>query len=398
MTVEVRPIAGEEEARQAFDVLRRAFNYARDEEDRWVATVGPLERTRAVIAGGRVAAFARVRPFGQFFGGRRVPLGGFSPVGTAPEHRGRGYATLVTTAHFEALRERGEVLAGLYPASTPLYRGVGFGLAGVWGEHRVPAEDLRRLPAPSSAGPALRRAEPADLPAIVDCYANFAPAVNGWLDRPQVWWDRILVDRWEERHVYVADDGAGGVAGYVGYEQTGGRAAAYVIRVLEVVARHDDVARALWRLVGSSSTLAKEITVVGPPEHPLFLLLPEQTLTPGKQLRSMLRLVDAPGAVAARGYPAGLRAAVDLEIAGDRQCPWNNGAWRLEVDGGKGSLTPGGRGAVRLGPPALASLWSGYATPVALAGAGLLEGGGPGDLDLLAAMFAGPTPWMSDFY
>ena len=118
MTVEVRPLAGEEEARQAFDVLRRAFNYPRDDEDRWVASVGPLERTRAVFVDARVASVARVRPFGQFFGGRRVPLGGFSPVGTAPEYRGRGYAQLVTIAHFEAQRERGEVLSLAFSKAT----------------------------------------------------------------------------------------------------------------------------------------------------------------------------------------------------------------------------------------------------------------------------------------
>jgi predicted acetyltransferase len=398
VTVAVRPLAGEEEARQAFDVLRRAFDYPRDDEDRWVTSVGPLERTRAVFVDGRVASVARVRPFGQFFGGRRVPLGGFSPVGTAPEYRGRGYARLVTIAHFEAQRERGEVLAGLYPASTPLYRSVGFGLAGVWAEHSIAGEHLRRLPASPEGEPAVRPAGRADLPAIRACYAAVAPTMTGWLDRPEVWWDRILGERWDFRHVYVVD-GDAGLAGYVVYEHTAKTpTVVYGLRVLEVVAGGEAVARALWRLVGSSSTMAREVSVVGPPEHPLLLLLPEQTLTPTNQLRSMLRLVDAPGAVAARGYPAGLRAAADLEIVDDRHCPWNNGLWRLEVEDGKGSLAPGGRGTLRLGPQALATLWSGYASPEALAAAGLLEGAGPAELSALAGAFAGPTPWMPDFY
>jgi predicted acetyltransferase len=397
--VEVRPLSGDEEARQAFDVLRRSFNIPRSEDDDVTAHLGPPERTRVVVVDGRVAAFSRLRAFGQYFGGRRVPLGGFTAVGTAPEYRNRGYARLVTAAHFEAMRNRGEVLAGLYPSSTPLYRGVGFGLGGVWATHRLPAERLRALPGPAAGSFPVRRATRADLPAVYACYAACAPRVTGWLDRPQVWWDRILIDKWDDRYVYVVDDaGSSSILGYVGYDHTDPSPSGYTIRVLEVVTGRADVARALWRLVGSSSTFASDVIVTGPPEHPLLLLLPEQDLKPHRQLRFMLRLVDAPGAVAARGFPTGLEATADLEIVGDCQCPWNEGRWRLVVGDGEGTLKRGGAGTVRLRPPALASLWSGYAGARALAAAGLLEGGCDLELDALEAAFAGPTPWSVDFY
>jgi predicted acetyltransferase len=308
----------------------------------------------------------------------------------------------VTTAHFEAMRARGEVLAGLYPASTALYRGVGFGLGGVWATHRVSGERLRAIPAGSAAPLPARRATRADLPAVYDCYAANAPAVPGWLDRPQVWWDRILADKWDDRYVYVVDNdgdaGGGPILGYTAYEHTDPSSSGYTIRAFEVVAGRADVARALWRLVGSSSTVARHVIVNGPPEHPLLLLLPEQDLEPNQQLRFMLRLVDAPGAVAARGFPPGTNVTVDLEIHDDCHCPWNDGRWRLVVADGQGILERGGTGAVGLAPPALASLWSGYAGARSLAAAGLLDGAGGSDLDALDAAFAGPTPWSVDFY
>jgi predicted acetyltransferase len=398
--VEVRPIAGDDEAHQAFDVLRRSFNIPRSEDDDVMAHLGPLERTRVVVVDGRVVAFSRLRDFGQYFGGRRVPLGGFSAVATAPEHRGRGYARVVTAAHFEAMRDRGEVLAGLYPGSTPLYRGIGFGLGGVWATHRLPAERLRALPGPAAGSLPVRRVTRADLPAVYACYAACAPKVTGWLDRPQVWWERILIDKWHHRYVYVVDDdhGDGSILGYVSYEHTDPSPSGYTIQVHEVVAGRGDVARALWRLVGTSSTFSRDVIVTGPPEHPLLLLLPEQHLEPHDQMRFMLRLVDAPGAVAARGFPPGTRATVDLEIHDDCQCPWNEGRWRLVVGDGQGALERGGAGTVRLAPPALASLWSGYAPARALAAAGLLEGGAGSELDALEAVFSGPTPWAVDFY
>ena len=405
MSVEVRPLR-EEETGEAYDVVRRSFNSPKADEEKWVANLGPLERTRVVMAGGRIAAFSRLRPFGQFFGGCRVPLGGYSPVATAPEHRGRGYGSLVTVAHYEEMRARGEALAGLYPASTPLYRAVGFGLGGVWAEHEVPAERLRGLAA-GGLGVTPRRATRDDLPAIYACYARAAPTVDGWLDRPEVWWRRILADPWDDRHVYVVDGdggpGAGGssLAGYVAYEHTEAPRWGYGLKVGDVVAERPDVAAALWALVGSSSTMAPFVVVKGPPEHPLLLLLPEQEVRQTEALRWMLRLVDAPGAVAARGYPAGLRVAVDLEITGDRHCPWNNGRWRLVVEDGCGRLEPGGgvTGAdVRVEPPALASLWSGYSSASALAAAGLLAGAREAAVAALDAAFAGPTPWSLDFY
>jgi predicted acetyltransferase len=394
MDVDVRPVAGEPELREAWQLLCRAFNWPRSDEDRFVATAGPLERTRGVFVGGQLAAFSRVRPFGQHWGGRRVPMGGYSPVVTAPEHRGRGLATLVTTAHFEALRDRNEPLAGLFPASTPLYRKAGFGLAGVWTERELPADRLRALP--TRADVVMRLADRGDRPAIEACYARVAPATSGWLDRPAVWWERILDERWAERQIYVVE-GTDGLDGYVVYEHLPAERWGFTIRVHEVVARRPEVALALWRLVGTSSSLVRTVLAKGPPEHPLLLILPEQDLRPVQELRWMLRLIDASAAVAARGFPPGLRAVVDLSVA-DAACPWNDGLHRLEVEDGSGTLVPGGTGAFRVDASALATLYAGYASAGALAAAGLLRGAEPADIAALEAVFAGPTPWMPDFF
>jgi predicted acetyltransferase len=43
-------------------------------------------------------------------------------------------------------------------------------------------------------------------------------------------------------------------------------------------------------------------------------------------------------------------------------------------------------------------MYTGYAAARTLAAAGLLRGATERDLDALHAVFAGPTPWMPDFY
>lgn len=377
-------------------MLCRAFNWQPGDADAWMAHVH-RDRCLALFSGPDVVAFSHLRPFAQFFGGRAVPMGGYSPIGVAAEHRGRGHATAVTVAHFPAMRDRGEPIAALYPASTRLYRRAGFELAGVRSTRTLSARTLQLLPVPSEI--AVRAGTEEDLPAVRACYRRIAPDHDGWLDRPDVWWERLLGERFDQHHLYVVDGEAGDLLGYVRYDHLPpeGREWGYTIAVAEVVTARAEVEAALWRLVGSSSTLVETVHAVGPPEHPLLLALPEQDLRTRGELRWMLRVVDARAAVGARGFPPAVEVGVDLELE-DHDCPWNAGRWRLSIEGGVGRLDPGGRGTVRLGPRGLAALWSGYAPPATLAQAGLLDGGTPADLAGLRAGFAGPTPWMPDFF
>ena len=82
----------------------------------------------------------------------------------------------------------------------------------------------------------------------------------------------------------------------------------------------------------------------------------------------------------------------------DAQCEWNTGRWQFVLDAGEARLERGGDGTIELGIGALSSLYTGYTSPWQLASAGLLHGGGAADHAALAAAFAGPTPWMPDFY
>jgi hypothetical protein len=132
----------------------------------------------------------------------------------------------------------------------------------------------------------------------------------------------------------------------------------------------------------------------------------------------MLRLLDAPAAIAARGFPA-TDLAVPLLLADDLR-PANAGRWDLTVRSGRGSLTryrtgqvhapdtpasPSGQQsgqqsgqhggpALELGARGLAALYAG--TPVAtLRRAGLAAGGSPAADAALDAAFAA-TPYMLD--
>ncbi len=393
----VRVPETEEEWRGCYRVMARGFNLGLTEEkEQDFLSKVHRDRCLAVFVDGEVAAWAQVRPFGQFFGARRVAMGGYSPVATAPEHRGLGLASMVTAAHFPLMRERGEVISGLYPASTQLYRKAGFELGGAFTQRKFPTRSLHHLQSP--AGLRARRAKVEDLPAIKECYRRFALSQPGWLDRPDVWWERLLpADSFDEHHVYVVAAGAGVLRGYVRYLHIPKEPWGYTVQVQELCAEEPEVSLALWRLVGSSSTQAEFVQVVAPPEHPLLLLLPDQEMQTPSEIRWMSRIIDAAGAVAARGYPPALRLSVDIEV-GDDHCEWNEGRWRLTVEDGAGLLERGGTGEVTMSVNALAALYTGYASARTLQHAGLISSASPAALEDITSAFAGPTPWCADFY
>ncbi|HJY58143.1 MAG TPA: sterol carrier protein domain-containing protein, partial [Streptosporangiaceae bacterium] len=115
----------------------------------------------------------------------------------------------------------------------------------------------------------------------------------------------------------------------------------------------------------------------------------------------MLRVVDAPAAIAARGFPAAVSLAVPLAIHDDAR-PANSGRWALTVTDGRGvldPLTPSGARAdppLTLGARGLAALYAG--TPVStLRQAGLAADGSPADDAALDTAFAG-TAYMLDAF
>jgi predicted acetyltransferase len=109
----------------------------------------------------------------------------------------------------------------------------------------------------------------------------------------------------------------------------------------------------------------------------------------------MTRLVDPVAAVLARGFAAEIDAEVQLPLA-DPVLTAKHGRNVQRVGKGRGELARGGRGELRIDAGAFASLFTGYATPDALARAGRLSGAPGPSRAALAAAFAGPTPWMPD--
>jgi predicted acetyltransferase len=382
MTFRCRPATPDDHPGLA-RVLGQSFNFP--EAERWQPfwrRVGP-EGLFAVEEGGRIIGGCGVYDMGQRWLGRHVRLGGVAGVGVAPEHRGRGVARALMGSVLEDLARRGLPMAGLYPASQPVYRSVGYEQSG----ERI----LYELPLASLAGirPELPMVQlEAQLPETEEALrARYAPE-HGNLDRDGAMWERLLRPTEGRREVWLI-----GEAGYV-VVQPLGQDIHWNVQVMDYAAPDAATARSLLGLCASLRSLCEKLRWYGSPSDLLLGLVPEVGWSVVQHQRWMLRLVDLGAALAGRGWAAEGQLELSVE---DPLLPHNSGDWRLVVEGGQGRLERGRGGGLRMGPRALGPLYSGLYSASRLAQLGLLSGSVAG-LQAADRLFAAPLPWMRDMY
>jgi predicted acetyltransferase len=382
------------------DLAERAFGTkGADDRDRWrEATSGFIAEGRCLGAfvGGRPAGSAVYHDMRQWWSGRQVPMAGVSSVQVAPEDRGRGIGRLLMTALLEEVAARGYPLSALYPATMPLYRSLGWELAGGRYTAVIPARSLFSLapPDPGATGgtggpgqPELRRAGPADVAAVLSVIGRVHEAAR---DCGPITWDAVTVGRWlaePDIYTYLCDDGL------LVYRWHNGNDDLFVEGAEAVSAA---TVRAFWSHVGGYASTADKVYARVGPADAFWWLARERDADVQRRSMWMLRVVDAAAAIAGRGFPAAVSLRVPLRIADDL-CPANSGSWQLTVAGGTGTLDPAAPAppaAVHLGARGLAALYAG--TPlVTLRQAGLASGGSAQDDAALDAAFAA-TPYMLD--
>src|SRR5688572_29842589 len=130
-----------------WELDRDAFHVSPARRDGFLRRYDPA-RVIGAFEGERLLATGAALPLAQLFGGRAVPMGGLASVAVVPDRRGEGLATRVCQEALRAMRARGEVISTLYPASTRLYRGLGWEVAGFYAWHKLVPSTLHALPAP----------------------------------------------------------------------------------------------------------------------------------------------------------------------------------------------------------------------------------------------------------
>ncbi|MCI0572821.1 MAG: GNAT family N-acetyltransferase [Myxococcaceae bacterium] len=384
--------AGDAERLRLGEVLAESFNFPAADAPAWFDYSGH-ENLRVLRRGSEVVGGLVGIPMGQFWGGRPVRLFGVAGVAVAPWARGSGAATWMMGEALREARQAGFPLAGLYPATQPVYRRVGYEQAGVRCELRAPVISVPEGP----REPALRPFVAQDLPAVQALYRELAQHRQGWLDRGSYVWHRVQHPRGMAASGYVLEEG-GRLTGYVFLARVRppGSTFNFDLVLTDWAARSPNGWRRLLTFLADHGSLVRDIVWYGGPADPLVQLFDEQTVSTQVLYQWMLRVLDVEAALTARGYPRGMTASLHLEVE-DALLPENAGRWVLEVSGGEARVRRGGEGALRCDARALACLYSGHRTASALAAVGVLQGT-PDALVSAEALFAGPAPHMPDMY
>jgi predicted acetyltransferase len=354
---------------QIYEVGRLAFGAPRDPDPQsfwsnqqgWYGLVAELD--------GRVGGTLKIRDYQQFFGGVAVPMGGVANVAVSPAARGHGVATALLDAILPEMRDRGQSVSALYPSVPPLYRSRGWEQTGNYERVHLRPELFAMLPKPAERL-VMRRATEADLPALHDCYLRFARTVDGMLDRTTAAFRLEKLLELDILEIVPGEDGT--VRGYL----TGERPEGDKLIVHDLVADDRDTVLGLFANLGRWTGILADISlrINDPAWWQLLVALP--VVYDVRNHPWMLRVVDLPAAVAARGWPVAAHLAptsVDIEVV-DEHAPWQAGRHRLVVDGGKVVCEPGGDGTVRLQARALGPWYAGSADTDMLRRGGLLEG------------------------
>jgi predicted acetyltransferase len=363
----------------------------------WAHRSGPTN-IRLLHEGGRPVAGLLRLPMGQHWGGRSVPMVGIAGVAVPPENRGRGYARRLMALAVRELADEGVALSTLYASTQPLYRSVGYEQAGAYCRVKMP---------PPRATPdhrwALCPLTEADEPEARGVYARFARGFDGTLNRGDYVWRRTLEFR-ERTYIGlgVREPGPAGATGplrgYMRYSQTRGDRLADVL-ISDLAFDHPDAGRRLLGAMADFGTVVDSITFAAGATHPILTL--NGSLWFDMELGDywLMRVCDARAALEARGWPAGVKARLRLEVT-DALVPANAGVWTLSVEGGRATLERDdapGLPTLRANERGLASLYAGYLGAHGLALAGLIEGDAEA-MALADSIFVRATPWMLDAF
>jgi predicted acetyltransferase len=322
----------------------------------------------------------------QWWGGRLVHAADIAGVAVAAEARGQGVARALMGRMLESARERGAVVSALFPSISTVYRRLGWASVGSVDTWSVPTLALPRTGVP---GLTVREGTDVDLVASHELYRTVAATNNGMLSRDELRFQRTELPDIADGLTVVADGDS--VVAYAIWTRGPRYGPDGALTVHDVLALNQDAARSLLAVLSSWHTVVPELRIRLLAGDAVTDLISVETL-PHTSLGWMHRPVDVAGAVAARGWPAGVSGRASFTLTDDL-APWNAGAWELSVSDGAGELKRCGDASAELSVAGFASLFCGVASPAQVAAAGHAAGSAT-DLAALGVLAVGTPPRM----
>ena len=403
---EIRPVTTEELPGYC-RTIEAAFGHHLDEVDlAWQVPMVEADRTLAVYEGGRMVGTAGAYSMEITVPGlRSVSMAGVTAVSVQPTHRRRGLLRALMRHQLDDLQAAGEAIAGLTASQSLIYGRFGYGLAVALEVREIaPRHSAFARPVPEGGRFTMLDANEA-AKVIPDLQERIRRLQVGDATPMATYWDAYFQDpkSWHEdtsaRFYVLHESDAGEPDGYASYRtkavdsEDGNDLHVDRLRALDA-----DTEAQLWRFVLDIDLVGKVVTDWRAPDDALaWRLLDPRRLRRAESSDALwIRLVALPDALESRRYRADGTVVLDVV---DEFCPWNQGRWVLEIDGGRASCrrADGGRAAdLVLSAAELGASYLGGVSFTTLARAGRVDEERAGVLAAADAMFGTDRlPWCS---
>ncbi len=349
---------------------------------------------RGIYCGDRLVTGGILVPLQVMAGGATLAGGGIAMVATPPEARRRGYTAALLRGLVDEMR------AGGASISTPgAFKESFYGRYG-W----VSSMEFRRLSGPPRLFASFRRRTGSWVPcgqeAIPEVDVIYRSAMAGRfgpLERDAAWWEYRVLHH-GNRHLYIWRDDTGTARAYVIFRfENESKGQTVVCR--EVVALDPEALGQVFGFFSMFEDQAEEVRFKAPADLPIQLLLPD-SLECRMEPSTTMRLLDVIGVLTGLRYPEDVSGRLVLRIADD----WlahNRGIFKLEIDAGHAicrQLPDDAPVDLACDVRQLGQIVSRYLRPKTAAAFGLLDVHNPAALALFDQIFAGPSPYVSDWF
>ncbi|HYW28191.1 MAG TPA: GNAT family N-acetyltransferase [Gaiellales bacterium] len=360
MTLEVRPVEGEEELRAFARVHATAFGH-RWEDDKLENVILPwLPQVHAIAAfdGGTIVGVSVDQPFEMTLpGGRMAPMRGITWVGVLPTHRRRGALRAMIEHQHAAFREAGLAFSALFASETTIYGRFGYGPAtALAAEADIDTRHGRFAVPFTDSGSMVILEEPEPFTVVREVIDRARLGIPGEIDRmDQDITDGFKVaDRAEFRVAHRDAEGRwDGYAAYTIAEHWEHDALpANRVKVGALLSATTEAHAALWRYLLDIPLVRTVVVGNRPLDDPIRWLLAEWRYYRVRHVVDGLwvALLDLPAALQARGYLTD--GEVVLAVDGTR--------YLVQAGAGEGRCLPTDREPeIELGASTLASVFLG---------------------------------------
>ncbi|ADU29066.1 GNAT family N-acetyltransferase [Evansella cellulosilytica] len=267
-----------------------------------------------------VVSKATILPLHTYIHGIAMPMGGISGVATWPEYRRKGYVKKLLFHSLKEMKDNGQLLSFLYPASIPFYRQFGWEL---FSDTQTVTLTREQLPIIRDVKGVVRRVEK-DYSVIHHVYHTWAKKYNGTLVRTEDWWKTFIL-RSKKHTLAVYYNTSCEVKGYMLYHVKN-----ETMTIEEIIWINSEARDGLFSFIANHDSMIKQVKITTTADGGIPFVLPDPKVE--RELRSyfMARIVDVKSFL--KAYPFEKNENIEPLIfhVSDEFCPWNDGTYFIK--------------------------------------------------------------------